>query len=57
MHLPVELYENKRKGIAFLSFRGFPRARTLSTLLSTDWFQERIRAWFHNRTWVPYGRL
>jgi len=44
MHLPVELYENKRKGIAFLSFRGFPRARTLSTLLSTDWFQERIRA-------------
>jgi len=29
-------------------------------LLSTGWFQERIRAWFHNRTkinWGPYGRL
>jgi len=29
-------------------------------LLSTGWFQERIRAWFHNRTklnWGPYRRL
>jgi len=29
-------------------------------LLSTGWLQERIRAWFHNRTkinWGPYGRL
>ena len=33
---------------------------TLPLLLSTDWFQERIRAWFHNRTkinWGHYGRL
>jgi len=29
-------------------------------LLSTGWFQERIRMWFHNQTkinWGPYGRL
>jgi len=29
-------------------------------LLSTGWFHERIREWFHNRTkidWGPYGRL
>jgi len=28
-------------------------------LLSTGWFQEQIRAWFHNQTkinWGPYGR-
>ena len=33
---------------------------TLPLLLSTGWFQERIRAWFHNQTkinWGPYGRL
>ena len=33
---------------------------TLPLLLSTGWFQERIRAWFHNKTkinWEPYGRL
>ena len=33
---------------------------TLPLLLSTGWFQERIRAWFHNRTkinWGPYERL
>jgi len=29
-------------------------------LLSTGWFQERIRAWFHNQTkinWGPCGRF
>jgi len=33
---------------------------TLPLLRSTGWFQERIRAWYHNRTKVnrgPYGRL
>ena len=33
---------------------------TLPLLLSIGWFQERIRAWFYNRTkinWGPYGRL
>jgi len=40
----------------------FPWARNVLPLLliSTGWFQERIRAWFHNRTkinWGPYGRL
>ena len=30
------------------------------SLLSTDWFQGQIQAWFHNQTkidWRPYGRL
>ena len=33
---------------------------TLPLLLRTGWFQERIRAWFHNQTkinWGPYGRF
>ena len=33
---------------------------TFQLLLSTGWFQERIRAWFHNQTKIkgaPYGRL
>ena len=33
---------------------------TLPLLLRTGWFQERIRAWYHNRTKInrgPYGRL
>ena len=33
---------------------------TLPLLLSAGWFQERIRAWFHNQTKKkrgPYGRL
>ena len=40
--------------------RCFLEQETLPLLLSTGWFQERIRAWFHNRTkvnWGPYGRL
>ena len=38
----------------------FLEQETLPLLLSTGWFQERIRAWFHNQTkinWGPYGRL
>ena len=38
----------------------FLEQETLPLLLSTGWFQERIRAWFHNRTkinWGPYGRF
>jgi len=30
-----------------------------SVYLSTGWFKERIRAWFHNQTWLnwtPYGK-
>ena len=37
----------------------FFEQETLPLLLSTGWLQERIRAWFHNRTkinWGPYGR-
>ena len=30
--------------------RCFLEQETLLSLLSTGWFQERIRAWFHNRT-------
>ena len=30
--------------------RCFLEQETLSLLLSTGWFQERIRAWIHNRT-------
>ena len=30
--------------------RCFLEQETLPLLLSTGWFQERIRAWFHNRT-------
>ena len=33
---------------------------TLPVLITTGWFQERIRAWYQNRTkinWGPYGRL
>ena len=40
--------------------RCFPEQENLRLLLSTGWFQERIRAWFHNRTkinWGPDGRL
>jgi len=40
--------------------RCFLEQETLPLLLSTGWFQELIRAWFHNRTkinWGPYGRL
>mgnify|MGYP006890312833 CR=1 FL=1 len=40
--------------------RCFLEQETLPLLLSTGWFQERIRTWFHNRTnidWRPYGRL
>ena len=40
--------------------RCFLEQETLPLLLSTGWFQERIRACFHNRTkiiWGPYGRL
>jgi len=40
--------------------RCFLEQETLPLLISTGWFQERIRAWYHNRTkiiWVPYGRL
>jgi len=32
----------------------------LPSFLSTGWFQERVRAWFHNRTkihWLSYGRM
>jgi len=32
----------------------------ITLFLSTGWFQELIRAWFHNWTktnWGPYGRL
>ena len=34
-------------------------SKKLPLLLCTGWFQERIRAWFHNQTkinWGPYGR-
>ena len=37
----------------------FLEQETLPLLLSTGWFQEQIRAWFHNQTkinWGPYGR-
>ena len=40
-----------------MSREGFKR---LPLLLSTGWFQERIRSWCHNRTkvnWESYGRL
>ena len=40
--------------------RCFPEQEYLPLLLSTGLFQERIRAWFHNRTkiyWGPYGRF
>ena len=40
--------------------RYFIEQDTLPLLLNTGWFQERIRALFHNRTkidCVPYGRL
>ena len=43
-----------------LNHRCFPEQETLPLLLSTGWFQERIRAWIHNRTKIkcwPYGRL
>jgi len=30
--------------------RWFLEQETLPLLLSTGWFQERIRAWFHNQT-------
>jgi len=39
--------------------RCFLEPDTLSVLLSTGWFQERIRAWFHNQTKInlgPYGK-
>jgi len=38
----------------------FLEQETLLLLLSTGWFQEWIRAWFHNQTkiyWRPYWRL
>ena len=38
----------------------FLQQETLHLLLSTGWFQERIRAWFHNQTKInrgPYWRL
>ena len=37
-----------------------PRCFLEPLLLSTGWFQEQIRAWYHNRTkinWGPYGKL
>jgi len=37
--------------------RYFLEQETSPLLFSTGWFQERIRAWFHNRTklyWGPY---
>ena len=40
--------------------RCFLEQETFHVLLSTSWFQERIRALFYNRTkinWEPYGRL
>ena len=40
--------------------RCFIEQETLPVLLSTGWIQERIGAWFHNRTkinWGPYGKL
>ena len=40
--------------------RCYLEQETLFSLLSIDWFQERIRVWFQNRTIVngwPYGRL
>ena len=40
--------------------RCFLEQETLPLLLSTGWFQERSRSWFHNRTkinWGPYGKL
>ena len=40
--------------------RCFLDQETLPLFLSTGWFQERIRAWYHNETkinWGPYDRL
>ena len=40
--------------------RCFLEQETLPLLLSTGWFQERIRALYHNRSKInggPYGRL
>jgi len=40
--------------------RCFLEQETLPLLLSTGWFQEGIRVWFHNQTKInggPYGRL
>jgi len=38
----------------------FFEQETLTSLLSTVWYQERSQAWLHNQTikkWEPYGRL
>jgi len=35
-------------------------SRPLTLLLSTGWFEEQIRVWFHNRTkikWGPYVKI
>ena len=51
------------KWINYFAFKGtrcFSEQDTLPVLLSTGWFQDRIRAWMHNRTkinWVPYGTV
>ena len=48
-------YQSPIKGLCCLL-----EQETLPSLLSTGWFQERIWAWFHNRTkinWGFYGRL
>mgnify|MGYP000050098318 CR=1 len=37
--------------------RCFVEQETLPLLLSTGWFQERIRACYHNRTKINYGRF
>jgi len=49
-----------KKQTTYKGPRCFLEQETLPLLLSTGWFQERIRAWFHNRTkinWGHYGRL
>ena len=40
--------------------RCFLEQETLPLLVSTGWFQDWIRVWFHNQTkinWGPYGKL
>ena len=37
--------------------RCFLEQETLPLLLSTGWFQERIRAWFHNRAEINWGLM